>query len=70
MAAPLLTLDEREPRGIIIQAGTPRQAGVPFRAYLWSDGIDPGACVGARRGRILESAPLPGEPNSACRASP
>ena len=71
MAAPLLALDEWEPRGIIIRAGAPRQAGVPFRAYLWSEEGAPGACAGTRRGRILESAhPLPGGPDPACRASP
>lgn len=70
MAAPLLALDEREPRGIIIRAGISRPAGVPFRAYLWSEEVDPGACAGARGGRILESAPFPGGPSPACRASP
>jgi hypothetical protein len=69
MAAPMLALDEREPRGIIIRAGTPRQAGAPFRAYLWSEEVPPGACAGHPRGRILESALFSGE-SPACRASP
>lgn len=70
MAVPAATLDKWEPRGIIIQAGTPRKSGAPFWAYVWSDAVDRGACAGAERGRILESTRLPDGSSPACRASP
>jgi hypothetical protein len=70
MAAPAPALDKREPRGIIIRTGTPRRAGAPFWAYVWSEETDPGACAEARGGRILESAELPDLPGPECRALP
>jgi hypothetical protein len=65
MAAPAPTLDKREPRGIIIRTGTPRRAGAPFRAYVWSEDTNPAACVEPRGGPILEPAPLPDGSDSA-----
>ena len=47
--------DTREPRGIIIRTGTPRQPKVPFWAYLWSEEDGNGACAAPRPGPILES---------------
>jgi hypothetical protein len=70
MVAPAATLDKREPRGIIIRAGTPRRAGAPFWAYVWSEEIGPGACAEARGGRILETAHPPELSSPECRASP
>ena len=70
MAAPSIALDKREPRGIIIRAGSPRQARLPFWAYLWSEEAELGACAGAPGGRILESASLLDGSTQGCRASP
>ena len=70
MAAPASALDKREPRGIIIRTGTPRRAGVPFWAYVWSEDSDPGACAEPRGGRILEPSGLPDLSSPECRASP
>lgn len=55
MPIELPELDTREPRGIIIRTGTPRQAKVPFWAYLWSEEDADGACASPRSGPILES---------------
>ena len=63
-------LDSREPRGIIIQTGHSRSAGVRFRAYLWSEELDPAACAAAHRGRILESSRSPDGLTPTWRASP
>ena len=62
--------DSREPRGIIIQTGTPRRTRTPFWAYLWSEEAGAGACAPASGGRILESAPPADGLIRSCRASP
>ncbi len=70
MVTPALALDKREPRGIIIRAGTHRRTGAPFWAYVWSEDAGPGACAEPRGGRILEPAGLPDLSSPECRASP
>jgi hypothetical protein len=70
MAAPSISLDKREPRGIIIRAGSPKPAGMPFWAYFWSDEIAPASCAAMEKGRILESDPASEGLSPACRASP
>jgi hypothetical protein len=70
MTVAAIPLDKREPRGIIIQAGPPRRAPSPFWAYSWSEDLEPGACAGARGGRILETSPPPDGTRETCRASP
>ena len=64
------SLDKREPRGIIIRAGTPRRAGAPFWAYAWSEDTEAKACAGPRREGILEAAGLLDLSTPECRASP
>jgi hypothetical protein len=58
MPTELPELDTREPRGIIIRTGAPRQAKTPFWAYLWSEEDGNGACAAPRLGPILESSPV------------
>ena len=70
MPTELPELDTREPRGIIIRTGTPRQAKVPFWAYLWSEEDGNGACAASRSGPILESPSVPGGLTEPWQASP
>ena len=70
MAAATIGLDEREPRGIIIRAGSRGAARLPFWAYCWSEASALGACAGAPGGRILETDSLPDGSTPGCRASP
>jgi hypothetical protein len=70
MSVPAIALDEREPRGIIIRSGARAARRLPFRAYLWSDGSDDGACAGQPLGSRLESSSGPDGSSSECRASP
>ena len=70
MSVPAVALDEREPRGIIIRSGARAARRLPFRAYLWSDDVEEGACAGGRLGSRLESSLRRDGPSPECRASP
>jgi len=70
MQFPSPELDTREPRGIIIQTGTPKRAKVPFWAYLWSEEEAAGACASPRSGPILGTPPAADGLTQSCRASP
>ena len=69
MPTELPELDTREPRGIIIRTGAPRQAKMPFWAYLWSEEHG-SACAVPRSGPILESSPVPDGLTRSWQASP